>query len=104
MNSGGRRGRGSVKLLGSLRGEGALAWNGQSLPVRYQLDLYEGQVGRTGNGSLDGPLGPLVDPDADTVAATLRLADGFELAVTLAEIDDQGAMFEAGGDLPDPPR
>jgi hypothetical protein len=94
------RGRNSVKLLGSLRGDGLLTHGQASIAVSYQLDIYEGRNRRTGGGALEGPLGPLAD--AEVKDAVLRLADGALIEVVLSEIDAQGAYFETRGDLPAP--
>lgn len=90
--------RAPTKLTGSLRGDGVLAWSGPPVAVRYQLDLYRAGDDRSGRGTLDGPLAPLMDADAKT--AVLRLDGGFELAVTLVETDVDGADFDATGELP----
>ena len=88
-----------MKLLGSLRGQGQVSWEGESAPVRYQLDIFEGRDRRTGSGVLDGELAALEGRE-ETVR--LRLEDGFELEVALMQVDIDGAMFETRSDLPEP--
>jgi len=97
MNMGGHRGRNSMKLLGSLRGDGVLSWDDRTAAVHYQLDLFEGRDRRSGSGVLDGEL---ADLEAREEPARLRLADGFEIEIVLVQVDEDGAMFEARSELP----
>jgi len=85
-----RRGGGPMKFLRSLRGEGVLVSDAQEVLVTYQLDIFESGFGRTGSGVLEGRLSESFTEGA----ARLRLADGQEFAVTLQDIDDDGAAFE----------
>ncbi|HTI66152.1 MAG TPA: hypothetical protein VL460_01255 [Caulobacteraceae bacterium] len=103
MMGGFRRGGGSgpMKLQGSLRGDGVLIVAGAERPVRYQLDLYSSGERRFGSGSLDGDLSAL--DEAGDHPARLRLAGGAEVEVDLQDVEDDGAGFEARGDLPAPP-
>lgn len=102
MMSGFRRGgSGPMKLQGSLRGAGVLIAAGTERPVRYQLDLYSSGERRFGSGSLDGDLAALGDTAEHPTR--LRLADGFETDIELQDVEDDGAGFEAKGDLPAPP-
>ena len=96
-----RGGSGPMKLQGSLRGAGVLVAGGAERPVAYQMDLYSSGERRFGSGDLDGDLRGLAD--AEDKAAILRLTDGFEVAVELTDIEDDGAAFQASGDLPAPP-
>jgi hypothetical protein len=98
----GRRGRGApaMKMLGSLRGQGALISVAGETPVSYQLDVFQGGQGRSGSGTLDGAM-PTFDEDAN-MDAKLRMADGRTILVSLQAVDEDGAMFDARGDLPDP--
>jgi hypothetical protein len=97
-----RRGRGApaMKLIGSLRGEGALLSSAGETPVTYQLDVFEGGQGRSGSGTVDGDM-PAFAEDAD-MNAKLRMADGRTILVSLQAADEQGAMFDTRGELPDP--
>lgn len=79
-----------MKFLRSLRGEGVLVSDAQEVLVTYQLDIFESGFGRTGSGVLEGRLSESFTEGA----ARLRLADGQEFAVTLQDIDDDGAAFE----------
>ena len=94
QRSKGQRGYTPIKFLGSLRGEGALLTGRRRTPVTYQLDQYESASGRTGNGALDGPLGPKAGAGDQ---ARLRLEDGREVEITLQETDGDGAVFETRG-------
>jgi hypothetical protein len=98
----GRRGRGApaMKLMGSLRGEGALLSSAGETPVSYQLDVFQGGQGRTGSGTLDGPM-PTFEEEAN-MDAKLRMSDGRTILVSLQAVDEEGAMFDARGELPDP--
>ncbi|HEX8570707.1 MAG TPA: hypothetical protein VF699_12415 [Caulobacteraceae bacterium] len=95
----GQRGYTAIKFLGALRGEGTLFSGRSRIPVTYQIDLYEGAAGRTGNGALEGPLG-LKAAAGDQ--RRLRLEDGREVDVTLQETDAEGAVFETRGAISRP--
>lgn len=92
------RGKDTVRLVGSLRGEGRLAWGAREDTVGYQLDVYAGRSRVTGSGSLDGPLQALAG--SGVRVGVLRLADGTEVEVALSDVDREGAMFESRGPLP----
>jgi hypothetical protein len=96
-----RGGSGPMKLQGSLRGSGVLIAAGAERPIAYQLDLYSSGERRFGSGYLDGDLSALGDT-ADQ-PTRLRLADGAEVEIDLTDVEDDGAGFEARGDLPAPP-
>ena len=96
----GRRGP-VLKFLGSLRGDGVLLSPAGETAVSYQLDVFQGAAERTASGTLDGAI-PQALADEEAPTARLRLADGSDLGVTLQAVDEQGAMFDARGDLPDP--
>lgn len=102
FQSHGRRGRGApaMKLVGSLRGQGLLTSSAGETAVSYQLDVFQGGQGRSGSGTLDGPM-PAFAEDAD-MEARLRMADGRTILVSLQAVDEDGAMFDTQGDLPDP--
>ena len=98
--NGGRRGRGApaMKFLGSLRGEGVLLLEAGEAAVHYQLDVFEGGIGRSGSGAVDGDM----PAGAEDGEARLRMADGREIAVTLQSLDEAGASFETRGAVPSP--
>ena len=95
----GRRGKTSMKLLRTLRGDGAVLWSAGEAEVSYQLDLYESRHQRSGSGALDGDLAALAEAGVD--AARLRLEDGSELDVVLGQVDPDGATFDTRGALPE---
>ena len=90
-----------MKLQGSLRGDGVLVAAGTERPVRYQIDLYSSGERRFGSGSLDGDLSALGETAEHPTR--LRMADGSEVEIDLQDVEDDGAGFEARGDLPAPP-
>lgn len=98
MNNDNHRGRTSLKLLTSLRGAGSLRWVSGAVQVTYQLDLYERRNGRVASGSIDGDLAVL----GEETAARLQLAGGMVLPITLLQVEEDNAMFENRGDLPEP--
>lgn len=69
-----------MKLRGSLRGLGALVWDAQEHPVSYRIDLYAQGEQRSGNGDIEGDLGPFVD--APPAGLRLKLDDGREVEVS----------------------
>lgn len=95
----GRRGP-PLKFLGALRGEGVLISAAGETAVSYQVDVFQGGAGRTGSGTVDGPM--LDSPDEAGGDAKLRLSDGRELPITLQGINERGAMFETRGEPPRP--
>lgn len=101
QRSKGQRGYTPIKFVGSLRGDGALFTGRKRTAVTYQLDHYEGSSGRTGNGAVEGLLGPKA---AAGDQARLRLEDGREVEVTLQETDGEGAVFETRGAISKPRR
>jgi len=94
LYSGGRRR--PMKLLGSLRGTGALIWTGPPVEVVYQLDLYRAGDDRTAHGTIDGSLESLLAADLET--ATLQLADGLRVPIALTEMEADNADFDASGE------
>jgi hypothetical protein len=98
---GNMRGRARLKLLGSLRGAGALVWSGGVIPAAYELDVFAGGETRSASGNLEGDLSALPTQAPDAPDATLlsgvrlRLADGRELAVDLVSLEADFAEFEA---------
>lgn len=90
----GSRGKNSLKMLGSLRGEGVLKAAGGECPVTYHLDRYEGRQGRTATGEVDGALGAITGLE-EAPTATLVLSTGVELAVGLSNIEADSADVDA---------
>ena len=82
---------GPLRFVETLRGKGVLAWSGGETPVAYELDLFDGRMGRTGSGTLDGEL-----PDLDG-PVELRLSDTTDVAVALIENDSGEAVIETRG-------
>ena len=90
------RGKNSLKLLGTTRGSGVLKGPDGSCEVAYHLDRYEGRMGQTASGEVEGELarcGPLADGDM----ATLVFANGSEIPVRRSQVQDDGADVEARG-------
>ncbi|MDO8297496.1 MAG: hypothetical protein Q7T19_13775 [Caulobacter sp.] len=90
---GSRRGKRSLKLLRTLRGDGMLLAAGRSLAVSYQLDLYADGDRTVGSGSLDGDFTGLAE-DLEGGEAMLTLEDGDPTPVTLETVEDDGAEFQ----------
>src|SRR5437867_2828456 len=87
-----------LTLLDSLRGEGALTWAGGSAKVAYEISIFLQRGEPSSTGSVDGDLRRLVARPGDG-RFTLRMADGQEIAVTLSDIEDDGAALDAPGDV-----
>jgi hypothetical protein len=87
-----------LTLLDSLRGEGALTWAGGRAKVAYEISIFLQRGEPSSTGSVDGDLRRLVARPGDG-RFTLRLADGHEVAVTLSDIEDDGAALDAVGDV-----
>lgn len=91
---GSRRGKRPLKHLKVLRGDGGLEAAGRKIAVGYQLDLYADGDRTIGTGSLDGDFTGLAD-DLEGAEARLTLEDGAVMTITLENIEDDGAEFEA---------
>ena len=98
---GSMRGRARLRLLGALRGSGALIWSGGTIPVAYELDIFGAGEARSASGSLDGDFSVLpppdeAEPDAPPITgARLRLDGGHEIAIELTSLEPELAEFEA---------
>ncbi len=98
---GSMRGRTRLRLLGALRGAGALVWSGGAIPAAYELDIFGAGEARSASGALEGDFSALpapdaADPDAPPITgARLRLADGREIAVELTTLEPDVVEFEA---------
>lgn len=90
---GSRRGKRTLKLLKTLRGDGVLLAGERSFPVGYQLDLYADGDRTVGSGSVDGDFAGLGD-DLEGGEATLTLEDGVVMSLTLETVEDDGAEFQ----------
>jgi hypothetical protein len=93
-----RRG-GHLRLVRSLRNEGTLLWGKRGeRPVTYAIDLYSQGEMLSGNGDVRGDLAILVGrAPADF---RLRLADGTEVSVTLADVEPDSATIEILKSMP----
>lgn len=84
---------GPLRLVTSLRGEGALLWGKQGqLPVNYAVDIYRQGPAHVANGDVRGDLTRLVGRVPADVR--LRLASGEEVRVVLADIEPEVATVE----------
>ena len=90
---GSRREHVPMRLLCSLRGDGVLLIDSGETAVGYALDVFHDRMGQTASGTLEGS----VAGDDFPAKAVLRLANGVELAVSLLEGDEDGAVFESRG-------
>lgn len=88
-----RRGKRPLKLLKTLRGDGALRIDGRSLAVSYQMDLYADGDRSVASGSLDGDFTGLAET-FEGGEAVLVQDDGVETPVTLETVEDDGAEFQ----------
>ncbi|CAN5336226.1 hypothetical protein BH09PSE2_BH09PSE2_15360 [soil metagenome] len=90
MNTGSRRGKNSLKLLGNIRGDGVL--HGPDGPIAVVVDAAEYE--ERGRSSITGGLEGDLSAFENGVELKLVLtADGRELNVRLIEPDDGGADF-----------
>jgi hypothetical protein len=94
-----RSGRGAqLKLLGALRGQGALLWSGRSISATYELDVFARGSVRAVSGHVEGDFSTLVDDDPDAErshGSRLRLADGREIEIELVSVESAAAEFDA---------
>ena len=90
---GSRRGKRSLKLLKTLRGDGSLLAAGRTIAVGYQMDLYADGDRQVASGSLDGDFAGLVE-DLEGGEAVLTQEDGVDTPVTLENVEDDGAEFQ----------
>lgn len=88
-----------LTLLRTLRGQGALVGAGKPRPVSYEIAVFEQGEDRWGQGSLQGDFAKLAKA-GDTEALRLRLDDGQEIAVSLSDLDDEGATLETEKNAP----
>ena len=88
------RGRaGPLRLLRSLRGDGALVWGRRSsVAVSYCVDVYGQGRWLSGDGDIRGDLTELVG--RTPVNARLRLADGHEASIAIRDIGADSASIE----------
>jgi hypothetical protein len=98
---GSMRGRPKLKLLGSLRGAGAMLWSGGEIAVAYELDIFGSGEARSASGALEGDFSVLPPPAEDApdappvTGARLRLDGGRELAIDLTSLEPDLAEVEA---------
>ena len=95
------RGRtGPLRLLKSLRGDGALLWGRHATrAVSYSVDLYGQGRWLSGDGDVRGDLSDLVG--RAPVNLRLRLADGREAPVALRDIEPELASIELVNPVPE---
>jgi hypothetical protein len=93
--------RAPLRLLGALRGNGALVWSGGAAPVTYELDLFGRGPLRVANGNLEGDFSALIPTDPGEFVRPkglrLRLDDDGELEIALTALDADGGEFDAQG-------
>lgn len=90
---GSRRGKRSLKLLKTLRGDGQLLAAGRGFAVGYQMDLYADGDRSVASGSLDGDFTGLAD-ELEGGEAVLTREDGVKTPITLETVEDDGAEFQ----------
>jgi len=84
---------GPLRLLRSLRDEGALLWDKRGeRAVAYAIDLYTQGDQLSGDGDVRGDLTALVGRAPSDVR--LRLADGAVVSVALTDVGPGGATIE----------
>lgn len=90
-----------LRLLGALRGDGALVWAGGVVGVAYELDLFGRGEAQVADGNLEGDFSALIPAAPDKLAMPipmrLRLDDGFELEIALMGLDAATGDFDAHG-------
>jgi hypothetical protein len=91
--------RAKLKLIGSLRGAGALVWSGGAIPAAYEIDLFANGDQRSASGNLEGDFAKLAVLDPAPEGLLLRLQDGREVAIDIAEIEPDFAEFDTIADL-----
>ncbi len=90
---GSRRGKRPLKHLKSVRGDGTLLADAVTTAVGYQFDLYADGDRTIGTGSLDGDFTGRGEA-LEGAEGRLTLEDGEPVAVTLENVEDDGAEFE----------
>lgn len=93
------RGRQAVKLLGVLRGAGALVDGRRRTAVTYQIDVYRGGPYVNGAGVLYGPVRPARRAEGDPLAS-LVLEGGGEVSLIIVGQDEDGVDVETRGPIP----
>ena len=84
---------GPLRLAATLRGKGVLLWGKQGqAPVSYAVDVYRQGPSQVANGDVRGDLARLAG--RAPTDARLRLANGEEVRVSLADIDVDMASIE----------
>jgi hypothetical protein len=86
-----------LKLLLTLRGDGALVWSGGVTRASYALDLFAQGAARTAAGRLEGDFSALVAADPPATGVRLRLSDGREIDIDLVSVEPTVADVEANG-------
>ncbi len=99
---GARWARAKLKLIGSLRGAGALVWSGGAVPAAYEIDLFANGEQRSASGNLEGDFASLAAIDPQPEGLSLRLQDGREVPIDIAELEPDFAEFDTTADLSAP--
>ena len=87
---------GQLVWVCGLRGDGQLRVGDQSRPVGYELDLFRQGSGFSLGGDAWGDLAGL--SDTETFDIVLVTADGAELALQVAALDEDGANLRMRAD------
>ncbi|HEX7761186.1 MAG TPA: hypothetical protein VF459_16890 [Caulobacteraceae bacterium] len=94
--------RAKLKLIGSLRGAGSLIWSGGATPAAYEIDLFANGDQRSASGNLEGAFAVLAAGDPASEDLLLKLQDGREVAIQVAEFEPDFAEFESAADFSTP--
>lgn len=81
----------TLRLLGTLRGEGVLIGLGAETAVRYQIELFKRGAQETAAGEVERLQGSL---RGEPCPARLRLSDGVEIAIALTDVRADVATFD----------
>jgi len=88
-------GRSRMKLVGALRGKGALLVAERTVPATYEMDVFDMGAMRTLSGQLRGDFSRLAGAEAQS--ARLRLEDGREIEINLVAVRPNVADFDGRG-------
>jgi hypothetical protein len=80
-----------MKLLRTLRGDGSLSTPTGELPVSYEISCFSQGDAIIADGALSGDLSGLEDA---AEGLKLRLADGRQVVIALADADETGAEIQ----------
>lgn len=91
--------RAKLKLVGSLRGSGALVWSGGDVPAAYEIDLFANGDQRSASGNIEGDFARIAAIEPQPEGLRLRLQDGREVPIDVAELEPDFAEFDTTADL-----